>query len=325
MNKQKVLYYLFKCSGIISFFRAPGNYKPVILCYHRISENKLDNHISYINTHFDIMHLQKMLQNFYQDKLSNNNHPIAITMDDCYSKEFHNAFHVCQKHKVHCTYFVPTGYSMNGLCIWPVRLISFLQNLELPAFFTDFDGNPVQIDNPESKVDFEKKWINTFLFDNTQTRDIEAIFDRFFKINNFSDHGDPVISGALIKRLSSDTFTSFQSHTVTHLKLFLSGNAEREVELINSKAYLENLINEYPQYVLCYPYGAEKHIGNSDQNAQKHYNYAVTLQSGVLTKKTSPYKLPRIGIYEHDTLESIQLKITIAQIKQIFKQIRKKE
>jgi len=325
LNKYQLFYFILKYLGVFQLMEFLNINNSFILCYHRISIKKFESHILFYKKRFNVLPLKNLLHKNYFEPKDSHMVPISITMDDCYSNEFKNAFYVSNLHKVHCTYFIPTKYSKEEKSLWPLRLITFLQNLLVPKEIIDFNGEKVLLNDKKSLDKFEKKWVYHFLFNEMQTGVIEKIFDDFYLKNNVIDISDPVLSKEQILEYKNNLYTSFQSHTVSHVKLYLLSETELKSELGDSKKYLEELIEDYPQYVFCYPYGTNKHIGTTYENIDKYYQYSVTLQSGVIDKETPPNCLPRIGIYEHDNEQSIMLKIAIARIKQYFKNKNKRK
>ncbi len=324
LNKYKWIYSVLKFTGLLWFFnsRMLIGKQQFVLCYHRISEQKFSQHISYLKAHFNILPLKSLLNLVFKsgDKLKgNSNKPfLALTMDDCYSKEFQNAFIVCQSHHVHCTYFVPTHYTENQLSLWALRLIHVLKEIDVPCTIKDFEGVPVTFKQEIDKINFERKWIQIFSDNKVQTVEIEDLFNQFFMINELKDHADVVIGKDAIQTKSSNTYTSFQSHTVSHPKLYLCSEQQLVHEFEVSRKFLFNLSVNEEQYVICYPYGSKTHIGNSYIIASNYYEYGVTLQSGIVTKQSEKMLVPRIGIYEHDTYQSIRVKMFFAQLRAII-------
>ncbi len=325
MHKIKLIYNILKLTGILWFFNRLMAQKEqrVVLCYHRISEMKFDHQISFLKEKFDIVPLNSLLTatfNSHKSPQPQSTKPLlSLTMDDCYGKDFHQSFTVCQKHQVHCTYFVPTKYAEHQVSLWSLRLIDILKKLDLPCSITDFEGIEITFNEEQNKKAFELKWISKFLNNKQQTSEIEALFDEFFTVNNFKDQADAVIGNEIIVLNSDNKFTSFQSHTVSHPKLYLCSPTKLKHEFEDSKIYLSKLALNENQYVICYPYGSFVHIGDSFKEASNFYEYGVTLQSGLVNRYSDRMLVPRIGIYEHDTYQSICVKVVFAQLQAILK------
>jgi peptidoglycan/xylan/chitin deacetylase (PgdA/CDA1 family) len=252
--------------------------------------------------------------------INESNKPLlALTMDDCFKTDFLSANKICQENEVNCTYFVPVYYMESKKTLWSYRLNHFLSNKKTPCRIIDFDNNEVILKGELDIKIFEEKWINFFLYNEIQTLEIDIVIDKFLSVNSFIENLDSVIAEDVIRLNRNNKYASFQSHTVTHPKLFLCSEQELEYEFGRSKEVISKLDVNEKQNVICYPYGSNIHIGNSYVKASNYYEYGVTLQSGVVTSQSNKMLIPRIGIYEHDTYQSIRVKIFFAQVRNLFK------
>jgi peptidoglycan/xylan/chitin deacetylase (PgdA/CDA1 family) len=284
--------------------------KPVVLCYHRITKQKLDTQITFFKKLGEIKPFKDLVSNSINAKPK---FSMALTMDDCYYQDFVNATEVLGKHNTHCTFFVPTKYSIDNTPLWPLKVIKTFKDAALSI--KNEDGEEVKFAGEQEKEAYKNNLINEWASNTTQTAEVEKIVEKFCAQNNYTpDSADNVIKKEIIEQYSSNTLFSFQSHTVTHPKLYLQTESEQEDEFVQSKEYLQNASGE-EQYLICYPYGSAKHIGNSHTTARKYYTYGVTLQAGSIKKSTNPMLIPRVGIYEHDTPFRILLKILNSQFK----------
>ena len=81
--------------------------------------------------------------------------------------------------------------------------------------------------------------------------------------------------------------------------------------MLKSKLVIEQHTNQ-KVHSFCYPYGNKEAIGKyASKIASKHYNSAVTLLRGRL-RDSNPYNLPRIDLYESDSLSIARLKIIVS-------------
>ncbi len=284
--------------------------KPVILCYHRITKQKLDVQISFVKKLGIIEPLKDLVDNSINGKPK---FSIALTMDDCYYQDFTNATEVLEKHNTHCTFFVPTQYSVDNTPLWPLKVIKTFKDATLNI--KTEDGEEIKFTTEQEKEAYKNNLINDWASNTTQTVEVEKRVEKFCNLNNYTpDSTDNVIGEETIKKYSGNVLFSFQSHTVTHPKLYLQTDSELEFEFLESKKYLQNISGE-EQYLICYPYGSAKHIGNTHTTASKYYTHGVTLQAGSIKKNTDPMQIPRVGIYEHDSPFRILLKILNSQFK----------
>ena len=328
MNKIKLIYLFLKLTGILWLFNRlmTRNEHRLILCYHRISELKFDQHIISLKEKFDIVPLHSLLSATFITHKTPQPHStrplLALTMDDCYSKEFNQAFTVCQKHQVHCTYFVPLAYVQENKSFWSLRIIHSINNLILPNMLTLDNGESKVLNNESQKQQFIKEFIFELQENNIQTIEIENKVSNFLKRNELDDKADKIININAIKENEKNPLVSFQSHTLTHPKLYLCNEEELENEFIGSKQALNKFDFGYKQETICYPYGSHKLIGNSYKMAGNTYNFGVTLVPGVINKDTNRLLIPRIGIYENDTIYSIELKFLKAQLLNSLKKFK---
>lgn len=284
--------------------------KPIILCYHRITKNRLEEQVSLLKKLTKIEGLKVLLDRVYSGKKG---FSIAITMDDCYEKDFLNAVEVFSENQVPCTFFVPTQYSEQNITMWPLKMVRIFEREEMR--YVDEEGKETVFSNRSEKGQEKNKEIERFLWGDMQTVELEKLTDKIAENNNYTvAQTDRVINTGEIKTHTGNKLLSFQSHTVTHPKLNIQTQEEWEEEFKNSKEYLHNITGE-EQYVICYPYGSKKHIGDSYSYAKKHYKYGVTLQAGNVNKAINPMLVKRVGIYEHDTPLRVILKILKSQFK----------
>ena len=93
----------------------------------------------------------------------------------------------------------------------------------------------------------------------------------------------------------------------------MSGLSENEIEdeMIKSKEIIEQHTGR-KVHSFCYPYGGATSIGEyAPKMAAKYYDSAVTLMRGRL-KKNNPFYLPRIDLYEEDSVGFIRLKVILS-------------
>ena len=97
------------------------------------------------------------------------------------------------------------------------------------------------------------------------------------------------------------------SHSHNHFDLTALSINELSNELIFSKKILEDKIgikiNNF-----CYPFG-QYNRKVVDVVKSKKYNHAFTTQFGTISKKTDPFEIPRIDIWNKDSISDFNLKI----------------
>ena len=285
---------------------------PVIICYHRISKEKLENHLKLFNRVYDVTSLNSMLNNIYGKKnQSRKKTPISITMDDCYRSDFLVAIKIFEKYKTPCTFFIPTKYSYKNDTLWAKKLINLIDNID--NFIINESKEKIEFYNDFQKQKYLDYMMNKYLWNDMQTHEINNEVDVICKLNScLVSKKDTVISLREIKKFSKSHLFDFQSHTVSHPKLNLCSKDEIKIEFLESKKYLAEVSNT-DQNMICYPYGSKLHISSSYKIAEEYYDYGLTLESGCVRVNKSKMLVPRVGIYEKDNTASIFLKILISQ------------
>ena len=284
-------------------------YKPVILCYHRISENTLRKQVDFLKQYFEFIPLYQMLESVYEGKKFTK--PIiSITLDDCYEDDLKTCIKVLGEEKIHCTCFLPLQYSIDNCGFWGERYRDLFK--KITTTFVKDSKTTLHFNKSQEKEKYEEELIRELGWDKNQTSFIENMVTEWYKLNNLKEENvTKVVSIKTVEELAQNNLISFQSHTYTHPKLYLSSDEEMHFELGQSKKYLENLLGQ-SMNIFCYPYGANKIIGNSPQIVPDYYTYAVTLEKGNAYNKNKTL-IPRVGIYEGDSKQTIFTKITIQQ------------
>lgn len=286
---------------------------PLIICYHRISEDKLVEQVQLINKFFNLSKLDSLLQSIFGELKLNKRSLVTITMDDCYRSDFLIAYKVFNKLKVPCTFFIPTGYSKNNDTLYAKKLIKLFDHID-NYLINEFEET-IYFKNSEEKKKYYHYLVDKYLWNNIQTNLINIEVDKICKFNNYEiSNDDIVISSEEIKKYSMSSLFNFQSHTVSHPKLFICSKQELMEEFAEAKKYLFEASNNI-QNIICYPYGSSRHISSSFNIAENYYDYGLSLEMGTVNAKKSKMMIPRIGLYEKDTSASIFAKFLFAQFK----------
>jgi peptidoglycan/xylan/chitin deacetylase (PgdA/CDA1 family) len=125
--------------------------------------------------------------------------------------------------------------------------------------------------------------------------------------SEFALHHPPVDWDFITQRSKNDLL-SFQSHGISHQPVVALSEKELRNELLESKTKIfERTQKEVSHF--CYPYGGKNNIGSTAGNIVKdYYKSAVTMERGRIDGDMSPYFLPRIPLYEIDSVGRTLLK-----------------
>tara|TARA_B100001059_G_scaffold169606_1_gene169481 strand:- start:391 stop:1359 length:969 start_codon:yes stop_codon:yes gene_type:complete len=310
------LFWWFFESSRISFFlwKVLAKYSsPIVICYHRISEEKLIKQLDILKCHFSVNDVNSLLDNVFVKKKTTVSNQISITMDDCYKNDFLIAVKVFNNRNTPCTFFIPTEYSEYNNVLWAKKIIflfKFIKNI-----YVDKDGNEIHFKDKNDKKTFFEKLMNFYLWNDMQTNEVEDEVNLICIKNNFKILDDNIIIGLdLIKKYSKNKLFNFQSHSKSHPKLVLCNNDQLIDEFKSSKEFLQNHV-KIPQNIICYPYGSKWHIADSYKNAEEFYDYGFSLELGSLKNVQNKMMIPRVPFYEKDDSASIFLKIFMSQLK----------
>ena len=116
------------------------------------------------------------------------------------------------------------------------------------------------------------------------------------------------LSGEYIKDISTSSFVTIGSHTISHPeKLDLQPAALQEAQIGGSKLSLESLLGK-EVYTFSYPHG--RFSSETILITKKcGYKYCFTSALGRISQKTDAYAIPRIEIWNADTNRTFIQKI----------------
>lgn len=115
------------------------------------------------------------------------------------------------------------------------------------------------------------------------------------------------LSISQIEELSQYKNIEFGSHSYSHKNLQKLTLKDLEFEILDSKKWLEDNLN-LPIRTFAYPFGkyddrSLKILKSSD------YNYAFNTKFGFVNNKKNNFEIPRIDIWNNDTISDFALKI----------------
>lgn len=222
-----------------------------------ISQKLLDNHLSMFKCYFDIVSVDDIVQN----NLDPNRFSIAITFDDGYLNNLSYAIPVINKHQVPATFCI-TGISETELPIlWAdlldinasenkqpltVRGISYSRTKKYPWSryeYKDREHNSLKSLVKKSDNTFRSE-VMTALYQISDWNHLEELAIYWRQLNQDQ-----------IKVLASTASATIASHGYYHNALSEIPIQDAKWEMIESKSFLENIINEEVT-TIAYPYGS---------------------------------------------------------------------
>ena len=286
------------------FHKFSGGY---ILSFHDLLPQTFEAQINSLKPSEPIS-LDELIQRYKLGKSIKN--CFAITFDDGVEKTVLENWNICKKNNWPVTFYLPTDY-LNGenLPYHKIQFISkYLEKYELPE----------KIKN-NKKLLIKKnlvKYLTDLLYvENSQI--VNENINYFLKVisnNSFQKNKNimpKAISWAQVKDISKNLLSSFQSHSLSHTACSSLTESELKNEMLSSKRIIEDStgrkVNSF-----CYPYGSKKSINELSINvASKYFDTATTLIRGRL-KNTNLHYLPRIDLYEENTISFVRLKVALS-------------
>ena len=106
------------------------------------TQEQLDSHIGFFKQHFDIVSLEDVAEIIASPSLLKNRRCMAITFDDGYADNYHQAFPVLSAHKVPAAFFIATGLVGNNVLPWWDKVAFLLKNSALSTIkLTQWDNS----------------------------------------------------------------------------------------------------------------------------------------------------------------------------------------
>ena len=279
-----------------------------ILYYHRVNDDRdpffpsistklFEEEMRFVSAHYKVVSLSQLLNALE----GGSTEPVlAITFDDGYQDNYHNAFPILQRYKVPASIFLETGSIDSREPLWFEQMALAIKNAAK--------------DYIELETDFPKRfWLRT------RAERLAAIEDLFSFLRELPDLGRRQTLSRILRQLAVEDHTErrdkmltwdqvramqksgidFGGHTVTHP--FLSRMSEQEVvwEVCECKRRIEEEL-QVPVCHFAYPNGREKDFGkwNRDVVRQAGYRAAVTTIWGQNSGSTDPMELRRGGPWE---------------------------
>ena len=282
-----------------------------ISCWHDLPAEIFKSHVESLHPSKPIP-LKELIERHKRGKSTKG--CFALTFDDGIGTTVRDISNLCASMGWPVTFYVPTGYVDGG--ILPYQKVEFIdQYLPIGNYLIPSNGKDIQ-NRKLNKQQLVQSLTNLIYTEHFKVVNrildyfVEQILDKEKKNLLYEEYPKP-ITWDEIEKLSKNQIISFQSHSVTHTAVSSLGKNEIEDEMIKSKEIIEQHTGR-KVHSFCYPYGGAASIGEyAPKMAAKYYDSAVTLMRGRL-KKNNPLYLPRIDLYEEDSVGFIRLKVILS-------------
>ena len=246
-----------------------------ILRYHQIGLSTMEKHLAYLRDNFDIISMNKALSHLRARESLNKK--LVITFDDA-DICLNDVIPLFTKNKIPLTIFVSSG------------------NIGSFYWWKAFESLRFKEDNTFEKLRSmgNKKRLDTL--------------SNLFSVQDFNSKRD-VMTFDEIKKWSKNKYVNFESHSVNHPFLHKCSDEESLYEISESKEYLENKFSINVNH-FAYPNGDFDSRHKSILRENNYISSVLDWPPGVNTSETDPYKLHRIGIHKHDSVEILSMKLS---------------
>jgi peptidoglycan/xylan/chitin deacetylase (PgdA/CDA1 family)/CelD/BcsL family acetyltransferase involved in cellulose biosynthesis len=283
------------CARILYYHRVNNDNDPF---FHAISPSLFEQQMQYIARYYKVVSLSSMLEHLDN---GSKDMVMAVTFDDGYQDNYHNAFPILQRYSVPATIFLTTGTLDSGEPLWFERLALALKT-------TTRDFIDLEIDLPR------RLWLRTeaerldangrilAILRTLQDRERRLRLDDILRQLAANDDGarrNKMLTWDQIRLMKANGI-DFGGHTETHP--FISKLTRDEVfsEVCGCKRRVEEQL-QAPVKFFAYPNGREEDFGmwNKDVIRAAGYKAAVTTIWGMNYRSTDPMELRRGGPWEN--------------------------
>ena len=264
--------------------------RSVILLYHRVTRLEPDPWSLCVTPEHFAEHLQvlRRYRRVRLDRLDPRSRwlgglSVAVTFDDGYADNLHEAARLLEQFDTPATFFIATGYIGGAREFW-------WDELERIVFRSD--ASPCQRDQ-----------IYRELYDELQPLPHAARCLRLDSLAEYFGSGASsrpshrVLTTPELQQLAEHSLFEIGAHTVTHPVLAAQPAALQHAEISNSKTWLEELI-ERPVTSFSYPYGGRGHYSDAAVQAVREAGFerACTTEARPVRESDSPHEWARLNV-----------------------------
>ncbi len=206
---------------------------------------------------------------------------VAITFDDGYADNLHEAARLLERFDTPATFFISTGYVGSGREFWWDELERILGEDGREEYFA--------------------------LYEKLRPLEDAARRERLDRMR--AARGEPsgardshrVLTPEELCRLAAPGLFEIGAHTVTHPLLAALPASEQRRELAESRAWLQNLLGKEVASA-SYPYGGSGHYtaGTVRLARELGYRRACTTAGRRVSRSDHPWELPRLNVTDMD-------------------------
>lgn len=280
-----------------------------ILLYHRVGDDAVDSHdlqvnvrdfrchLRHLRTHYQPVTLDAVAESVRTD-VPLPPRAVAVTLDDGYLQNLELILPLLGEFEVPATFFVTTeGLNERHENWWDVLPRMMLGPHRLPSAL-DLYGDGTWVASTTTALErdraHDRLTQHFYGLSASQRRERLAALHEWSGVPMRPRESHRVLLADELASLARDPFASVGAHSVHHLALPTQSPQEQTWEVTESKAILESVLSA-PVHGFSYPYGAYDRA-TVDAVRQADYQYAVTVDAGLVDAGASLFQLPRCEV-----------------------------
>jgi peptidoglycan/xylan/chitin deacetylase (PgdA/CDA1 family) len=286
----------------------------LILAMHEISAEQLESQLETIAATHTFVPLTELVDRL--DRSLPTRGLAAITLDDGPEAITEGAAAIALRRGWPMTFFLPTGSIDRQQPAW---------YHEIPALLLASSGRTFSVDHRTFQLNGSASIVSAIDALTTDFRalstsaSVEGLLLTLRRALLSADELDPMLqvlrplTWERVGELARHDELSFEAHSVTHLAMSRLSAVEIEKEMTESRTRIEGVTGRPVQH-FCYPYGSWEDIGVvAPKIARRLFRSSVTMSRGRCTRRVDTALLPRVSLYESDTVHSVQTKAALAR------------
>lgn len=252
---------------------------------------EFEKHLRYFKKHFDILSLADLC-NVHEGNQSRNS--IALTFDDGYLNNVHNAIPLLLKYEIPATFFISTISLTDQEYIHPSDYIDAIRKSTSTSI--DINGNIFQYKNGHLTNSGKNvySYINSLRFQ--EFRHTVSTLKRNYPIRNVLKGIDPelytLVNSKTITELASHKLLTVGSHSHDHVNLSMLSIEEIDHQVGISKRILESNTQKVVNSI-AFPYG---YFNEDVVERSLQHGYQYIFAGGLVSEQWQRRVFPRIGI-----------------------------
>jgi peptidoglycan/xylan/chitin deacetylase (PgdA/CDA1 family) len=283
----------------------------LVLAYHRVTQLASDPHqlaVTPENFRAQMQYLRQSCRcvRFEDDWAEARTPAVAVTFDDGYADNLHQALPILEEAGVPATFFISTG--MVGTCqeFWSDELERLvLGEASYPPLFALQDreyGGSWLTASREQRLVLHDRLHRCLLKIRPQRRE-----DWLDQLRRWAG-AEPVGRDAYraltweeLRMLAASPLVTIGAHGVTHTPLAVLAEAEQRQEIVQSRSGLENMLGR-DITVFSYPFGGYRQYDRTTRRLCREAGLrcAVTTFPGQVHSWTDPWQMPRQLVRDWD-------------------------